>query len=90
MLIGRRFYEFQLGFTAETNIAAFTSKPMHMQHPVAPEEIGSRWEQFHDCYFPQLPTKYVPQEVSLEETMSWEVFTEKLPLTGMGRFSAVF
>jgi hypothetical protein len=57
---------------------------------VAPEEIGSRWEQFHGCYFPQLPTKYVTREVSVEETMSWTFFTEKLPLTGMGCFSEVF
>jgi hypothetical protein len=56
---------------------------------VAPAEIGSRCEQFHHCYFPQLPTKYVPQEVSLDETMSWVFFTEKLPLTGMGCFSEV-
>ena len=34
----------------------------------------------YDCYFPQLPTKYVPREVSLEETISWAFFTEKLPL----------
>ena len=57
---------------------------------MAPEEIGSRWEQFYDCYFPQLPNKYVPREVSLEETISWVFFTEKLPLTGMGCFSEVF
>jgi hypothetical protein len=57
---------------------------------LAPEEIGSRWEQFHNCYFPQLPTKYVPQEVSLEETISWAFFTKKLPLTGMGCFSEIF
>ena len=74
-------------FTLEKNSAAFTSKTMHMSHPVAPEEIGSRWEQFHDCYFPQLPTKYVSQEFSLEETISCVFFTEKLPLTGMGCFS---
>jgi hypothetical protein len=36
------------------------------------------------------PTKYVPQEVSLEETMSWVIFTEKLPLPGMGCFSEDF
>ena len=67
------------GFTAETNSAVFTSKTMHMCYPVVPEEIDSRQEQFHDCYFPQLPTKYVPQEGSLEETMSRVFFTEKLP-----------
>ena len=42
----------KLGFTAKTNSAGFTSKTMHMQHPVAPEEIGGRWEQFHDCFYP--------------------------------------
>ena len=63
---------------------------MYMWHPVAPEEIGDRWEHFHDCYFPQLPTKNVTQDISLEETMSWVFFTEKLPLMGMGCFSAVF
>jgi len=57
---------------------------------VAPEEIGSGWEQFHHCYFPQLPTKYIPQEVSLEETISWVFFTEEIPLTGMGCLSEVF
>jgi hypothetical protein len=63
---------------------------MHMWHPVASEEIGSRCEQFCVCYFPQLPTKYVPQEVSLEEIISWVFFTDKLHLTGMGCFSEVF
>ena len=72
------------------NSTAFPSKTMHMWHPVAPEEISGRWEQFHDCYFPHLPTKYVPREVSLEETISWVFFIEKLPLTGMGCFSEVF
>jgi hypothetical protein len=57
---------------------------------VAPEEIGGWLEQFHDCYFPQLPTKYVPQEVSLDKTINWVFFTEKLPLTGMGCFSDIF
>ena len=74
----------------QMNSAVFTSKTMHMWHPVAPEEIDSRWEQFHDCYFPQLPTKYVPRDVSLEETMSWVFFTENLPLIGMECFSEVF
>jgi hypothetical protein len=80
----------KLGFTAKTNSAVFPSKTMHMLHSVAPEEIGSRLEQFHDYYFPQLPTKYVPQEVSLEETISWVFFTEIRPLTGMGCFSEGF
>ena len=44
-------------FTAETNSAAFTSKTMHMWHPVAPEEIGGRWEQFHDCFLPETTRK---------------------------------
>jgi hypothetical protein len=44
----------------------------------------------HDCYFLQLPTKYVPQEASLEETISWVFVTEKFPLTGMGCFSEGF
>jgi hypothetical protein len=56
---------------------------------VAPEEIGTGWKQLHDCYFPQVSTKYVPQEVFSEETTSWVFFTEKLPLTGMGCFSEV-
>jgi len=56
---------------------------------VAPEEIDSSWEQLYDCYFLQLPTKYVPEEVSLEETISWAFFTEKLPLTGTGCFSDI-
>jgi hypothetical protein len=34
--------------------------------------------------------KYVPQEVSLEETISWVFLTEKLPLTGIRCFSEVF
>ena len=72
------------------NSAVFTSKTMHMWHPVAPEDISSRWEQFYDWYFPQLPTKYVPRKVSSEETISWVFFTEKLPLTDMGCFSEVF
>jgi hypothetical protein len=57
---------------------------------VAPEEIGGRWAQFHDCYFPQLPTKYVPQEVSLEKTISWVFFTEKLPFDRYGMFLRSF
>jgi hypothetical protein len=33
---------------------------------------------------PLLPTKYVPREVSIEETISWAFFPVKLPLTVMG------
>jgi hypothetical protein len=64
---------------------------MHMWDPVSRVKIGGKWEQLHDCYFPQLPPRYAPWEVSSEETISW-VFFEKLPLTGMGMgcFSEVF
>ena len=64
---------------------------MHMWDPVSRVKIGGKWEQLHDCYFPQLPPRYVPWELSSEETISW-VFFEKLPLTGMGMgcFSEVF
>jgi len=48
-----------------------TSKTMHMWCPVAPEEIGSRWEQFHDCHFPETTRKWC--------LMSWIISYKKLP-----------
>jgi hypothetical protein len=40
--------------------AVFPSKIMHVWHPVSPEEIGCRWEQFHDCFLPATARKWCP------------------------------
>jgi hypothetical protein len=44
----------------ETNNTVFPSKTMPLQLPVAPEEIGGRWEQFHDCLIPETTRKWCP------------------------------
>jgi hypothetical protein len=31
-----------------------------MYHPVAPEEMGGRWEQFHDCFLPVTAREWCP------------------------------
>jgi hypothetical protein len=50
--------------TAKMNDAVLSSKTRHMHHPVAPEENGGRWEQFHDCFVPVTARKWCPQEGS--------------------------
>jgi hypothetical protein len=50
----------KLGFTAKTNSVGFPNKAMHMWLPVAPEEIGGRWEQLHGCFLPVTARKWCP------------------------------
>ena len=44
----------------ETNNTVFPSKSMPMWHPVAHEEIGGRWEQFHDCFLSETTRRWCP------------------------------
>ena len=69
----------------------FTSKTMHMWHPVAPEEIGGRWEQFHDCFLSETTRKWCPtsrimshKKVPQKEAYLGNILILRNPFLSMG------